>query len=211
MSLGCAGPAAHAESFFQLEAGIGAAHSADQGDDIWIQQGLGSHEQLNSFAWMVGVTGEPVNHLAWHIDFVDLGRVAAQTPAVGDSEYNTQTHQVIRGAAMPNYTVPFSGSGRTMGIALTLEPNYTWRGIRFGAEAGPFIYRATWNETVWNHDGTIMQIDHKPQIQVGYVLGASVGYKNFAVAYRFYADKTKWHPVPGLVSKTSTLMLTYRF
>lgn len=206
-TLGCAAVSAQAQSWFQFEAGIGIAKSADMGDGTWYQQALPHKEKLISPAWMLGITGDPFKYLSYHVDFVYLGKVSADTLAVYDDDYDPTSHRVLHAPAPIS---ALTGSGRTMGIALTLEPNYTWHGVRFGVEGGPFIFRGTWNDTITNPDGTVKYLSHPPKIQLGYVLGASVGYKDFGVQYRYYMDKTKYEPVPGLTSHTSTLMVTYR-
>lgn len=210
MALGCAAATqARAESFFQLEAGAGVQVSRDGGDNLWVQYGLAHKENLTTPAWMIGVTGDVTDWLSWHADFVDLGHVSASTMAVGDDQYDVGVHRV-----RPQYrNVPltrFEGNGHTYGVALTLEPHYTWHDIRFGVEAGPFIYRTTWNETIYNLGGPPSTLGPKPEIMVKYVVGANVSYKNVGLSYRYYANKTKWNPVPGIVTGTHAVMLTIK-
>jgi len=207
ITIGCAATSAHAESWFQFEAGIGVAKSADSGDNVWIQYAMPHKETLTTPAWMVGITGQPLSHLAYHVDFVDLGEVSSSSQAVYDFDYDANTHKVLH---FPAPVSSLSGSGRTLGIALTLEPNYTWHDVRFGIEGGPFIFRGTWNVSITNPDGSMKQLDHAPQVQIGYVAGASIGYKDISLSYRYYSDKEKWNPNPGLIKHTSTLMVTYR-
>lgn len=202
---------AHAGSWFQFEAGIGVQQSQDMGDGIWYQKGVPHHEQLRSPAFLAGATGEVWSNggasLRYHADYVYFGRVSASCTCVTDPEYNAQTHK----ASVPGY-IPFNGQGHTQGVALTLEPGYTYKGTRFALEAGPWLYWATWHVT---HNDPAQpgsyNLDHKTHLQVGWVAGARIERNDLSLSYRYYTASPSWNPNPGLLTGTHMLMLTKRF
>lgn len=212
-----AAPLAHAESFFQIEAGIGAAQIADMGDGTWIQQGApNNREQKTTPAFLIGLTG-PVYvrgafDLRWHADYAYIGEFSASVDGVPDEYYDAVHHQVLPAwhETGARYS-PFSGHGHLQGVPLTLDAGYTVNGWRIGAEAGPWIYWQTWHESLYALDNEWHDLSHKTRVQVGYVLGASVSRGNFGVAYRYYNVGQSWNPYPGLATGAHVLMMQYRF
>jgi hypothetical protein len=200
---------ANAGTWFEFEAGIGASHSKDMGDGTWIQEGApNNHETLNAPVYLGGLTGDIGNHLSWHADYVYFGGLSASVDGVPDANYNSHTHQVF--GTFPRYS-PFAGQGHTQGVALTIEPNFTWRGWRFGAEVGPWIYRATWHESLYNLTGQWQNLSHKTTTQLGYTAGVNVSRGSLTVSYRYYSAKGNFNPYPGLVTGTHVLMIEKRF
>lgn len=185
---------AHA-SWFEFEAGVGVAHSRDAGDGVWQQQGVAvNHESLNSPAMLGGITGDIGEHLSWHADYVYTGEIAASCLCVADSHYNSHTHT----ASAPG-TIPFNGHGHTQGVMLTLEPHTTWHGLRFGFEAGPWIYWTTWKESRNDPQySTEIDMSHITRPQLGAVAGLSVGEKDWKVSYRYFYQRQQWNPYPAL-------------
>jgi hypothetical protein len=199
---------AHA-SWFDFEAGIGATQSKGMGDGVWVQQGApGNREQLRTPAYLAGLTGELTEHLAWHADYVYFGALGASVNGVPDNNYNPHTHQVHDFTG--RYS-PFNGQGHTQGVMLTLEPHTTYRGVRFGVEAGPFLYWATWHESLYALDNQWHDLSHRTVPQLGAVAGVSVGAKDWKVSYRYFYQKQKWNPYPGMVTGTHMLMLERKF
>lgn len=202
---------AHADSWFQIEAGIGAQKSSDMGDGIWLQQGVPYGEHMSGTAYMIGATGEVLRHesldVRYHADYLYFGGMSADCTCVPDANYNAVKHV----SNEPGY-IPFNGGGHTQGLALTIEPGYTWHGIRFGVEAGPWISWSTWHETqISLQYPQLDQLSHKTAMQVSLVAGASVSYKNFALSYRHFWERAQWNPNPGMVTGTDMLMVSYRF
>jgi hypothetical protein len=195
---------AHA-SWFDFEAGIGVSQSKGMGDGVWVQQGApGNREQLRSPAYLAGITGDLTDHLAWHADYVYFGGLSASVDGVPDANYDPHAHRMI--GNLPRYS-PFNGQGHTQGVMLTLEPHTALHGVRFGAEAGPFLYWATWHESLYALDNQWHDLSHKTVPQLGAVAGVSVGANGWKVAYRYFYQKQKWNPYPGMV--TGTHMLTF--
>src|ERR1700676_4346012 len=155
-----------AESFFQIEVGLGAQWSKDMGDGIWIQQGLPSNrEKTSGPSYLVGITGTLLEKenwsLAYHLDYVYFGGLSASVDGVPDPNYNPQTHKTV--GTLPRLS-PFNGQGHTQGIQLLLEPAYNINGYKIGVEAGPWLYWATWHETLFdlaNHEENLSHVTHR--------------------------------------------------
>lgn len=203
---------AHAESFFQVEAGIGASHVSDMGDGIWIQQGApNNREQQTTPAFLVGITGQVYQHggfdVRYHLDYVYIGNYSASVDGVPDAQYNPVTHVVHDMPAGEAYT-HFNGFGHAQGIPLTLELGYTYRGFRVAVEGGYWAYEQAWHESM---DAT--QFNRSPKTQFAYVVGARIERGNFGLSYRYYAIRPDWsgNECPGLATGAHVLMATYRF
>lgn len=186
---------AHA-SWFEFEAGIGAASAIDVGDGVWQQKGVAdSHVRHTTPALMGGLTGDITDHLAWHLDYMYTGETSARCVCVGDENYNQHTHI----ASAPG-SIPFNGHGHTQGVFFTLEPNWTSRnGIRIGMEIGPFVYLNSWHESrndpQYPND---INLSHRAALQVGGVAGASIGRGSWKLAYRYFYIRQQWNPYPAL-------------
>lgn len=226
---------AHAESFFHVEAGLGVTAFNTASDDLWYQQGFEHKLRLYAPAIRLGVTGDALPYstgsywpgVAWHADYVYLGRASATSVAAPDPNgayaqsggYSTATHSCMGECGPLRH---FQSSGNLNGVSLTLEPFWRKGNWRFGVEAGPFFYRSTWHATAtsltdtqwWGPAGSVEHLDHTPSIEIGLTVGASVAYKDFSLSYNFYNIKT--HKVtdanvPPIWNKAHMVMLNYRF
>lgn len=194
-----------------LEIGFGRAWSKDMGDGIWYQLAVPHSEQTATRAYLIGLSQDMYARgavdLRAHIDYVYFGSQRASCTCVSDAQYNAQTHT----ATVPGY-IPFVGSGHVQGVAAILDVGYTAYGLRFGAEAGPWVFWNTWHvhrvdpEYPGNDD-----LSHKTVAQFGWVAGARIESGATSVSYRYYAMPQKWNPYPGLVTGTHMLMLVHRF
>lgn len=195
-----------AESFFHMEAGLGVSVAKDYGDGHWYQMGASGSKRTTTPGYMIGITGDLTNHLAYHADYVYFGEQRASCVCVTDAEY------VGHHTTVPGY-IPFKSHGHTQGIALTLEGYTWWHGLRFAAEAGPWINWQTWS--VWREDPAqpgVDNLDHKTVPNLGLVAGVSVGARNLAISYRYYWQYMQsWNPNPPFVRATHMVMMTYRF
>jgi hypothetical protein len=205
--------AASAQDWFQFEAGIGMQQSTDDGDGIWKQVGaFRNEEQLRSPIFLAGLTGDVWSHGAWsvryHADYVYAGQISASCLCVPDENYSVQRHMVM---TPTTHLIEFNGFGHTQGVALTSEPGYTWHGVRFAVEGGPWLYWQTWHETAIDVNGFQTDLSHKASMQFGWVGGARIEYGNLSLSYRYYGVKQKWNPTPGLSTGMHTLMAVYRF
>ena len=212
MTLSCATVAAHAESFFQAEAGLGVSQTRDDGDDVWVQYGLPHTEHLTTSGLMAGLTGPLVSRgdfdLRYHLDYNYLGQISVTSNAVPDQDYSVPQHKVTD----PVPLALFHSSGHVQGISFLADLGYTWNGVRLGAQAGPWLYWQTWHVTDYVAGGQqIIDVSHSPTMQFGWVLGASLEWKRMTVAYRYFQEKQAWNPNPGIATGTHMVMASYRF
>lgn len=218
MALGCATASqAHADGitdYVQFEAGLGFGVASDMGDGVWVQDGSpDNHEKLTFPAVLAGFTGPVWTRgpwdVRWHLGYTYLGEQSASVEGVPDDQYNPNTHQIV-GYDGERYS-PFNGHGHLQGIPATLDVGYTYRGWRFGAEAGAWVYWQTWHESLYNLADEWQDLSHKTVAQVGFVAGASIAHGPFSLSYRYYNVSQKWNPYPGLATGAHVLMAKYRF
>lgn len=214
-----AAPLAHAESFFQFEAGIGAADYLTT-DGKWYQEGAqGNRVTSHAPAVSIGVMGNVFEQsrwgIDWHADLNYFGSVSAQCQCtISDDDYNTSTHQVRPGAVTESYY----GSGHAVGVSLMLEPYVTYSGWKFGAAGGVLGYRKTWTESVSGWPGNFgnpqpvpVHLESSHGISFAPAVGADILYKRFTLSYRYYFTSRNEGAVPPLWDDIQTLMLQYRF
>lgn len=209
--------------YVQAEIGIGAAHYTTQ-DGRWYQQGMPNGDnKLRSKppAFSLGLTGPLITRgkwgADWHAEYVNLGRAAAScacTPR--DENYDPNTHHFTNRFDAP--AAYFTGSGRSQGVALTIEPYYWAYGVRLGVEAGAYIHRDSWSEDVigWQVDKTVPpQNLHLSDAHwsVAPVVGASVGNGRISVAARHYFTglNSRNRNVPPLWNDVTTVELRVKF
>jgi hypothetical protein len=205
---------AHAESFFQVEAGLGAARVTDIGDGNWTQYGApNNHERLKVPVANVGITGELFARNNWsvryHADYVYVGEYASTCDCAQHDEDYDPVHHVMRNPdAQLGY---YNGHGHLNGVALTLDAGYTYRGYRFAIEGGIWAYRQSWNQyakTSWGE----WNLQTSNAIRMSYVVGARVEHGPFSVSYRYYNVKQDWsNTVPGLAGGVHAVTVNYRF
>ncbi|APR40488.1 hypothetical protein [Paraburkholderia sp. SOS3] len=199
MTLGCAAAtqarADYINDYVQGEIGIGAAKYQTQ-DGRWLQQGIpgGSSVTSKPPAFSLGLTGPLITRgkwgIDWHAEYVNLGRAAAEcwcTP--NDDNYDANSHRYQTKVNVPQ--AYFTGEGRSQGAALTLEPYYWLHGVRLGVEAGAYIHRDSWSESVSDWQAWPGVPKQNISISDSYwsvapVVGASVGNGRFTLSYRHY-------------------------
>jgi hypothetical protein len=223
MTLGCAAASqAHAQSWFQFEAGVGALKYQDRGDGVWYQQGAPSwSESLSAPVLTAGFTGPIIARsnwgIDWHVDYVYMGTARSNcecTPV--DANYNQQTHQMRTPLVVSVPNSDFIGSGHLNGIALALEPYYVYRGIRLGVSAGLFPNIPTWHETVigWSAASGMqprnISVSSGHYVSLGQVVGASVGHGNLSLSLQHYFLPMKKADYPPIWSGATVLMLKYK-
>ena len=240
MSLGCAAASAHAESFFQIEAGIGASHYTQAADGLWWQQGMSHNLHLSAPAWRVGVQlnaidyqpGSWVPGVAFHALYLNFGPVGMQSMAAPDYDpnvfnktnggyYDDKAHECVKECGPLR---DFTSSGRMQAFALTVEPYWKRGKWRFGVEAGPMLYRATWDasavsltDTPWKGPaGSVETFHRNASWQVGALVGASVGYGPVTVRYSYAYAKSAGtlsgsNTVPAGFKGAHMLTLGYTF
>jgi len=220
----------------QIEIGAGVSRFDHRADGIWYQQGLPHRFDLQSHAFLLGLTGDFSPTLRWHVDAVDLGSSSVDSwDTAADEYYSPSLHQCLSHC---DNLAHFIGSGHVYGIATTLEWHTTgeWQ---IGAEAGPFLYHSRWSihvpnyfqATGWPETTTAAQTapwgwmpggiqrtasGWKP----GFVIGVLLRYKSYAVSLRHYFDGLGFQMryangaidgwPPGWTGQT-VLMLTHSF
>lgn len=211
-----------AQSWFQWEAGAGAT-LYDDIDGRWQQQGVpgGSDVTRVAPALTLGITGSLVSRgrwgVDWHADYVNLGRAAAEcmcTPM--DQNYNPHTHVYSRKFDVdPAY---FSGSGRSQGVAATIEPYYWLSGVRIAAEVGAYVHYDQWSEYVagWAVPRSIPAQTFNlsdAYWSVAPVAGVSFGNGRWTVQYRHYfmSLNSNKRNTPPLWNDADVLSVTYKW
>lgn len=213
---------ARAESFFQFEAGVGAAAYQHGPDGLWVQEGFQHKLNLTAPAIEAGFTGDLIHRpawgIAWHLDYAWLGTIHTQSMATpSDANYNLKTKS-CNGPCWP--LANYMGAGHDQGFMFTLEPHYDHAGLRFGIEAGPYLHRSTWTVDVaeWCATPDAAPIDvhvrNTPRWKLGGVFGASVSRGNFTLAYEYFMNSTPVsdsEPYPPIWRGTHVLMVKYRY
>ncbi len=211
--------AAHAESFFQIEAGIGATDYTLT-DGKWFQDGaLDNHVVSKAPALMLGLTGPIIERrswgIDWHADANYFGSVSASCQCtISDADYNVSTKTVTPGAITESYY----GSGHAFGVSLMLEPYYAHNGWKFGVAGGVLAYRKTWTENVSGWSGNFgdptplpVHLESAHGISVAPAVGADISRGNFTLSYRYYFTSRNEGNTPPLWDDIQTLMVTYRW
>ena len=188
---------AHADyitDYVHAEVGAGVTHYATI-DGRWYQQGMptGSEVQRTNAEFSLGLTGPIVARgrwgVDWHVDYVNLGRAAADCQCTPDDRnYDPKRHVFTKKIDVQNAF--FTGSGRSQGVALTVEPYYWWQGLRWGAEVGAYVHRDNWKEYVagWAMPGQAPQSFelNSSYWSVAPVVGVNIGNGRVSLAYRHY-------------------------
>jgi hypothetical protein len=205
-----------------IEAELGGAHFSDRGDGFWYQEGFPHILKLQSPAVSVGVTGDVIRQgqygLAWHANYVYMGKVHTEAIATPDDRnYNLQTKS-CNGECLP--MAKWYGSGFSHGLRLTLEPYAYVYGWRIGVEAGYYISKNFWRMEVhgWQPDTTVPARDLTVYDDGGWraypTFGVSIGRGNFDVVLRHYRNQSRVDPTtkfPAIWSQTTTFTVRYKF
>lgn len=237
MSLGCAAASAQAQqSWFSFEAGIGVSRYDDE-DGLWVNKGLPHNSHLTAPAYRVGVQLNAIDHtpgsyvpgLAMHLAYLNFGRASVRSLAAPDEGgyYGPGEHGGYYDPAAHSCVGPcgplrnFVSGGTMQAIALTAEPFWTYRKWRFGIEAGPALFRSTYDATataisdswLWT-EGQTETFHHTPKWEAGALVGASVAYGPWTLRYNYIFAKTHTYSdsnVPPAWSGAHILTANYTF
>ena len=195
-------------SAWQFEAGIGQTTYNPVANGTWYQDGFQHTLNLKHSSFMLGVTGRVNSWLIWHTDYEYLGRASENswdTPS--DANYNPSTPNHCNGPCLPlaNYV----GHGRVQGVALTLAPEYRLKdGLRVFANIGPFLYRSTWHEAVYNWFGQTVYLNHHTRWQIGAKLGVGIRGRHIGLEYDWYPSlHTTGDSIPALYSGAKVISI----
>jgi len=235
MMLACT---AHAESFFQFEAGVGITSAVKLGDGMYFSRGF-SHDTPNgSYGGRVGIVFNAIEArprswvpgLRAHLTYLNFGKVRwssvnpqdaadfAGTGTPGGYNIATQTCNDNNCGTLRR----FDSTGGIQAIALTAEPFWdVGSGWQFGVEFGPALYRSTWTSVAtamsdgrFGPAGTEETLSHNPHIQVGALAGASVSRGRYALRLDYlYAPvgRSTAKDTPAGVKGEWLLSLNYSF
>lgn len=213
MTLGCVAASAHAESWFSFEAGIGVSRYSDE-DGLWVNKGLSHSSHLSAPAYRLGVQLNVIDHnpgsfvpgLAMHAAYLNFGRASIRSLAAPDEDpnvfnaanggyYDIKAHSCA-GPCGP--TRNFVSGGTMQAVAVTLEPFWTYRDWRIGVEAGPALFRGTWDASAtsttdtpyWGPAGSVETFHHIPKWEPGALVGVAVSYGAVSLRYNYIFAKT---------------------
>ena len=210
----------------RLEIGLGIAQSRDHGDGTWYQSAFPHTRNLTSPVAEIGVVGDALPWLRWHVDAVYLGRYSVDSMDT-PNDANYAPGLGCNGACLP--MTHYSGSGAIYGIAATLEA-HTRGAWQWGIEAGPLLYHRDWSvqvpdwypseqisPRVFAQSGPMSPVNtHDAGWALGGVLGATLTHNDNALALRYYADGKGFSghgadPWPPLWKGQAVLMFTHTF
>jgi len=210
---------AHAESWFQFEAGAGFAKYEDRGDGTWQQWGApGNTTNMKAPILTAGITGPIITRgkwgVDWHADYQFIGTSSASCMCtITDENYDNRAHKIVEN--IPNMPLEqYNGHGHTQGLSLMVEPYYMVRGFRVGVLAGLFLNVPTWHETVTQVPGTQFQsvaVASRHTINLGQTVGVSVSRGNFSVRYQYFKLPYYGNPFPPIFKGAHTVSLIYKF
>lgn len=239
-ALAVASIGAHAESFFQIEAGLGATSAQKVGDGIFYSKGFSHSTPNSSIGARVGVVmnviDAPVRSivpgLRIHAGYYNFGKVKWSSMNPQDEADFTQLgekggYSVKTGACVDNNCGvfrKFDSTGGIQAVALTVEPFWNIGGAwTFGIEAGPALYRSTWvseatamaGGSKFGPAGTVETLTHTPRVQLGAIAGVSLSRGPFSVRanylYAPVAYKDDGKDVPAGIKGEFMLSLNYTF
>jgi hypothetical protein len=226
-----------AESWFQIEAGVGVTSAQKVGDGIFYSKGFSHSTPNGSYGGRAGVVlnliDAPVRSwvpgLRMHADYYNFGKVKwssmnpqdeADFTSIGkQGGYNVKT-----GACVDNncgVMRQFNSTGGIQAIAITVEPFWNIGGSwQLGVEAGPALYRATWTSVAtamsdgrFGPAGTQETLSHQPQVQLGALAGFSVSRGPIAIRanylYAPVAYKADSSDVPAGIKGEFMLSVNY--
>lgn len=212
---------AHAQSFFQIESGIGGSAYSQGPDGYWVQDGFEHKLNLTAPAIEAGVTGDIYQAAHWgvsyHLDWAWLGAIHTQSLATPqDSTYNLATKR-CNGPC--GNIANFVGAGHEQGFLLTIEPHYDAGKWRFGIEAGPFLHHASWSETVtgWSPSPTSpmrsnFTVNSTAGWRIGAVVGAEASRGPFSIVYQhFFLKASGTDAVPPIWHSVDMIFARYKF
>jgi len=239
MTLGCAAATqARAESFFQIEAGVGITSATKLGDGMYYSRGFSHSTPNGSYGGRVGIVLNAIDAhprsfvpgLRLHLDYYNFGKVrwssvnpqdAADFDGTGTTGgYNIKTQTCNDGNC--GTFRRFDSTGGIQAIALTIEPYWDLgAGWQFGIEAGPALYRSTWTAVAtalsdgrFGAAGTQETLSRSPAIQLGALAGVSVARGPFSVRANYLyapAGRLTNGNIPAGVKGEWMLSLNYTF
>lgn len=210
--LALAAMTAQAQTAPRIEIGAGAAYYTPGEDTFWYQKGLPHKLSMTAPALSFGVSGDAYSGHNWGITYrlayTWFGTARTDALAVADADYDPNTQQCT---ANCDKTSKFVSSGHAQAVTLSFGPYVKYQKWTFGIEAGPSFFRNTWKIDVAGDQN--VSLEHRPTWELGYMLGASVGYgEHLSLAYQYFKTKAASDdPVPYFWRSIHFVSLRYRF
>src|SRR5512146_1939657 len=128
----------------------------------------------------------------WRASLVSLGK-AANNASWGDHEHSDE----LANPSLPRDSkYRGNGSGSIWGLSVGKTLGTQVMGWNLDAEAGLFLYRASWSEYVYElHSSALVLADQTSNTNLSGYLGATARYKQFFVTTRYYG-----HVLGGMVT-----------
>ena len=201
----------------EFEGAIGYNVAQPVGNGGWYQDGFRKDLDLKSKAFMLGAVQEVNPNFSVRASYYNLGVMRSDADATPvDSNYDPSTHACIGPCVAISR---FVGSGSANGIAFTGEVHTEkkegqWK---FGAEAGPYIFRPIWRETVYNwkqkpeDPGITVQANNPEDWKIGAVLGLNATKDNYGVSVKHFFNKCTPSTYACLWKTMTVVMVSYRF
>lgn len=222
---------AHAESFFQVEAGVGMASATKDGDQMYYDEGLPHHTPVNSFGARVGIVANlrEAETKSWtpgvrlHFGYAYWG-TESWSATVGEDYngtygYSTGTRGCVETCGQIR---TFISGGSLHSLSLTAEPYWSLgSGWTVGAEAGPAVYIDPWKSAYvadesgpFGPTGSVQYVSHKVVPEPGIVVGLSVAKGPFSVRYNYIFARNRsagGSDVPSGIKGAHLLTLNYTY
>lgn len=199
---------AHAESFFQVEVGVGMASATEDGDIMYYDAGLPHHTPVNGPGARIGLvatlreaeTKSWVPGVRMHLGYTYWG-AESWSATVGEDfngsyGYSTLTKNCVNTCGQIR---TFISGGSMHSVNLTIEPYWDLGGgWTVGAEAGPAIYFDPWTSAFVANEsgpfgpaGSIQQVSHHVVPELGAVVGLSVSKGPFSIRYNYLYGRNR--------------------
>lgn len=237
MALGCGAAAAHAESLFDIEFGVGVTSATKVGDGVFYSKGF-SHDTPNgSYGGRVGIIlnaidAQPrslVPGLRMHLDYENFGKVRWSSINPQDASnfpdhnggYNALTQSCIDNNC--GTLRKFDSDGGIQAVSLTVEPFWDLgAGWQFGIEVGPALYRSTWTSVAtalsdgpFGPAGTEETLTHVPSIHLGALGGVALSKGPYSARIQYIYAPAKFSDsgkdVPPGIKGMWMLSVNYTF
>jgi hypothetical protein len=204
---------------------------------MYYEDGFSHHFELHVLAVRVGIVANVIDYrhgvlpgLKVHLDYMNFGSVHMTSDDAQDASDFSSKGQVggynaVTQSCFANNCGAFRQFASTGGlqlIALTFEPYWQHGKWQFGVEAGPTLFRSTWQSVAtvispnspWGTQGSVEVLTHQPHLQVGSIVGASVSYGHASLQYDYVftpVGSSTGTNVPAGFSGAHMVTMNYEF
>lgn len=179
---------------WDFELGIGGTHYKKDHNGRWWVEGYPYIEEIKDEAISVGISHK-VGNYRYRAEFLNLGEFRMLALAPTDDVYSPISNST---KDVPIYR--FVGRGNVAGVALTVSKEMKLFGSDLYVEAGPYIFKPTWQVDLYNEetDEWIRNFTTDGKLNVGPLIGVGVRYGVLDVGLRWMnvAGKDAMNPTP---------------